>query len=174
MSVLRKIKNIEGVCRIYTLKVPGTNNIFYVGKTLGKLKSRLDSHLSELNYRYWSPKKELLFDLTNRGIVPEIEEVDFVVCKTIEDHLYCLQLELYWISQFKAWGFEIVNIEGIKWSGEATVLRAKQYVIEYKKMINNPPIINVIKKQYNPFENQIWLKKMGLNSLEINYSELYE
>lgn len=88
---------------IYTLSDPITNQIKYVGKT-NNLKRRLANHIS--NGRI-NKKNNLLTNwvksLLNRNLKPKIEIID----ETVENWG---DLEQYWISQLKTWGFTLKNI----------------------------------------------------------------
>lgn len=90
---------------IYTLECPITNEIRYVGKTidinkryyqhisLSKLKKIKNKHLSN-----W------ILTLANKQVLPKIEIIDET------DSIDWEWLEQYWISQFKTWGFRLVNL----------------------------------------------------------------
>lgn len=87
---------------IYTLSDPYTKEVRYIGKTVKSLKSRLNNHLYTSkkvnNYRCnW------IKSILNKGNVPIIEILDECQWKDSQ-HLEC-----YWISQFKSWGFDLVN-----------------------------------------------------------------
>jgi hypothetical protein len=86
--------------KIYTLAHPLTNEIRYIGKTKYSLKTRLCKHLItyEKNHRAnWIRKlqKENL-----KPIIELLEEVD-------EDNWK--SAEIYWIFQFRTWGFRLLN-----------------------------------------------------------------
>jgi group I intron endonuclease len=85
---------------IYTLTDPRTNQVRYVGKS-NKPNKRLSSHLgrTEKNHKYsW------LKQLENNGLKPILEIVDEVPSN--EWRFW----EQYWISQFRAWGFDLTNL----------------------------------------------------------------
>ena len=89
--------------KIYTLTDPNSNLVRYVGRTTEKLYNRLSKHINERekakNHRcHWINK------LYKMGLKPIIELID--ECDT---HNECIFLEKYWISQFKNWGFNLVN-----------------------------------------------------------------
>lgn len=86
---------------IYTLSDPETNTIRYVGKTVN-IKGRLKQHIRESvigkNHKaYW------IKSLTRNNITPILEIIDET------DDTEWEWLEIYWIAQFKAWGFNLVN-----------------------------------------------------------------
>jgi len=89
---------------IYTLKDPFTNEIRYVGKTTDKnfnnrLKSHRNPHIRADKNQH---KLNWLKSIKQKGGLPIMEVLDTT------DNDWQL-LEQYWISQFKAWGFKLVN-----------------------------------------------------------------
>jgi hypothetical protein len=95
-------KNTKIKTLIYTLSDPDTKEIRYIGKTIKPLKHRLASHI------YTSKKKNnhrcsWIKSITNKGKKPIINIIDF--CEWDKSQ----KLEEYWISQFKTWGFNLVN-----------------------------------------------------------------
>jgi len=105
---------------IYTLSHPLTKEIRYVGKTID-VKRRY--------YDYISPnsgdviknnhKGAWLRSLKKSGLNPVIDVID-----EIEDVNWDW-LEIYWISQFKAWGFDLLNVH----SGGSKGGRPKGYKV---------------------------------------------
>lgn len=99
--------------KIYTLcSTRDVSNIRYVGKTTDPLKKRLSGHLAEAkqkkaegythNHKCNWVNKEL-----SEGYNIVIEEVD---SEEFDSPDQWQQLEQYWISQFKTWGFNLTNI----------------------------------------------------------------
>tara|TARA_R110000765_G_scaffold26628_5_gene64920 strand:- start:4980 stop:5624 length:645 start_codon:yes stop_codon:yes gene_type:complete len=88
--------------KIYTLADPYTLEIRYVGITSKSLKERLSnhwSHISQNNHRVnWI--KSLRSKGNKKPIIELIDEVNELDWKCSE---------VYWISQFKSWGFRLVN-----------------------------------------------------------------
>ncbi len=89
---------------IYTLKHPITNEIRYVGKTVKKLQYRLAGHICEARVNTTSYRCCWIRSLANQGLTPIIELLDQTESNDWE------WLERYWISQFKTWGFRLVNL----------------------------------------------------------------
>lgn len=88
--------------KFYILEHPKTGDVRYVGKTIQSLKRRLYSHL---RCRYKSHKSSWIKSLKAKELEPKItliEEIPYT-----EDWKW---LECYWISQFKAWGFNLTNM----------------------------------------------------------------
>jgi len=89
------------VVKIYTLSHPITNEVKYVGKTVESLNERLRKHLhkKDKTYRYnW------IISLKKEGLIPKIELIE--ECDEIDWRWN----ERYWISQFRTWGFRLVNL----------------------------------------------------------------
>jgi hypothetical protein len=88
---------------IYTLEHPLTGEIRYVGKTVNP-KKRESDHCSKsvqlLNQRHLS---KWILSLLNQGLKPKMTIIDST------DLIDWQWLEIYWISQFKTWGFNLTN-----------------------------------------------------------------
>lgn len=89
---------------IYTLRQPNTNNIFYVGRAVN-LEVRLYGHLTYNNYS----SSPVHFYMKANRITPVIEQVEEVPYDDINE---LKQLELFWIEQFRQWGFNLLNVRG--------------------------------------------------------------
>jgi group I intron endonuclease len=83
---------------IYTI-ADENGNIRYVGKS-NNPQRRIHQHLREGKN---SHKYNWLQSIKKRGFFPVVEILDEVPVNDWETH------EIYWISQFKAWGFNLVN-----------------------------------------------------------------
>jgi len=87
---------------IYTLSDPFTNQVKYVGITCRSLKIRLQDHWADIHHKtYKSNWIKYLKELKTKPIIEEIDTVKSIS----EAHL----MEMYWISQFKSWGFTLTN-----------------------------------------------------------------
>jgi len=84
---------------IYTLEHPITEEVRYVGKT-NNLKIRLGNHLCG---RQKTHKVNWIKSLKSQGLIPVMKILDEVYK---EDWIFW---EVYWINQFKIWGFNLVN-----------------------------------------------------------------
>jgi hypothetical protein len=96
-------KNTQVPTFIYTLSDPETKEIRYIGKTVKKLKTRLSDHLYSAkqgnNHRInW------IKSIVNRKLIPEIDIIEVIPWDESQE------CEIYWIAQFKAWGFRLVNL----------------------------------------------------------------
>jgi len=103
-----------GKVKIYGLVDPDSGLVRYVGKTELTLKRRLYYHIYDLDKCSNIHKKNWFNKLLDDGKKPEIiliDEVEFDGWKFWEG---------YWISQFKTWGFNLVNYSsgGDGWSSD--------------------------------------------------------
>lgn len=94
---------------VYFLRDPSTGKIFYVGVTSKPLNTRLSLHLV-------SARKGVLTNvgryISKMQVRPEIVELESFSNES--PHTFChscqrLNLESFWITQLKAWGFELEN-----------------------------------------------------------------
>jgi hypothetical protein len=87
-------------CKIYTLSHPITGEIRYVGQTTLSLRLRHQFHMSESRQPIHTKKLNWIRSISKLGLEPKIE--------LIEEGQWN-ESEMYWIEQFKAWGFQLVN-----------------------------------------------------------------
>lgn len=88
---------------IYTLSHPITKEVRYVGKT-NNIKNRKNSHFNRKNCeKKQTPKDCWILSLLNKNLCPILEVID-------ETEGQWEWLEQYWISQFKCWGFKLLNL----------------------------------------------------------------
>lgn len=91
--------------KIYTLADPRTNEIRYVGLTCKTLASRRSSHLTDArNLSKKNHRTHWLRSLLKQQLKPVIELLD--EASSYDD---LIKLEIYWISQLKAWNFRLIN-----------------------------------------------------------------
>lgn len=88
---------------IYTLSDPISGEIRYIGKANNPKKRVLD-HIKEGKTINKSHKISWVKSLLNKGLFPIVEILDEVPISEWEFW------EQYWISQFKAWNFNLTNI----------------------------------------------------------------
>ena len=105
--------------KIYTLSDPITNEVRYIGQTKHSLEERLRGHLKGKGktYRvYW------INSLKNKGLVPNIELIEEV------DKSIGSQTEIYWISMFRFWGFNLTNLtDGGETSTTKNIIRSEEW-----------------------------------------------
>ena len=105
-SGLVSLKQFVYICRmkttnIYILIDPETQQIRYVGKA-NNISQRYKAHLNRAR-KHQIHKLNWINSLKKKGLKPIIEVIDIV---PIEDWIFW---ETYWISQFKTWGFNLIN-----------------------------------------------------------------
>lgn len=88
----------------YTLAHPVTKEIRYVGRTQNILRIRLNGHTSE-GMKSKTYRGNWIRSLAKEGLKPIIEEIETIEASWDESHL----IEKYWIYQFTAWNFRLVN-----------------------------------------------------------------
>lgn len=86
---------------IYTLEHPITNEIRYIGKT-NNLKLRFNRHNCPTGTTH---KENWIKSLKKDNLKPIMN-----ILEEFDNEKTCYQSEVYWISQFKTWGFNLVNI----------------------------------------------------------------
>lgn len=86
---------------IYILIDPITNMVRYVGKA-NNVNQRYRAHLNRAR-KHQIHKKNWVEKLKKEGLKPIIEIIDVV---PINEWVFW---ETYWISQFKTWGFDLIN-----------------------------------------------------------------
>lgn len=139
---------------IYTLTDPISLEIKYIGKTKN-IKDRLQRHMLPSNLTaLWQPKTKWLKYLKNNNLKPIIELLD------VGDENNIDELEVYWISQFKTWGYKLKNIAkgGSNPNPKGEKLR-KNHIDTLKKSCKNKKIVlqytitNVFVKEYESIKN---------------------
>lgn len=112
---------------IYILQHPTTEYVRYVGKT-NSPKRRLQHHLSNKN-KNGAYINNWIRSLKNKGLKPLMTIID-----ETEDNWQ--ELEIYWIAQFKAWGFRLANVtlggEGAYGAGQWNNVPVSAYTKEGK------------------------------------------
>jgi len=97
---------------IYTLEYD--RKIFYVGKTID-IKKRYSKHVSE-SIKKRTHKEKYIYSILNKG-----EKFDITILDEVDFGLEN-EMEIYWISQLRAWGFNLLNYNkggegGDNWTG---------------------------------------------------------
>lgn len=87
---------------IYTLSHPTTKKICYIGKTINP-KKRFRQHIDSGKNIKNNLVSKWIKSLLNKDLKPSMEIID-----EIEGDWEWL--EIYWISQFKTWGFKLKNM----------------------------------------------------------------
>lgn len=93
---------------IYTLSHPYTDEVFYVGQST-RPEDRYYLHVVPLRTKSYLSKEKvsnvLQYCITNE-IVPVCHVIDKIETTELTD---AMRLEEYWLQQFRAWGFHMVN-----------------------------------------------------------------
>lgn len=114
---------------IYTLSDPNTGLVRYIGKT-NNLKKRLSRHLSNNNLSNSTRKNNWIISLLRKNQLPIIETLDEVDSTDIDF------FEIFYISLFKSWGFDLLNGteggDGVDWTG-----KKHNKISKIKNMVNN-------------------------------------
>lgn len=115
---------------IYTLSDPNTGIVKYIGKT-NNLKKRLSSHLSNNHLSKRTKKNNWIISLLRKNQLPIIEVLDEV--DSIDIDFY----EIFYISLFKSWGFDLLNGteggDGFDWTG-----KKHNKISKIKNRVNSP------------------------------------
>jgi GIY-YIG catalytic domain len=111
---------------VYTLEHPVTHEIRYIGKT-NNLKLRVNHHNCPSKYTHKENWIRSLHRMNLRPIIEVLEEYD--------SKELCTKAEIYWISQFKVWGFNLLNLTngGEGRSGFSPSIEQRQHVSEVLK-----------------------------------------
>lgn len=88
---------------IYTLSHPLTKEIFYIGRTTMSLQGRLICHVTSSTCGNDSLTERIRDIVRSCKTRPTIEEIDRCSYSDRRD------AEEYWIQQFAAWGFSLLN-----------------------------------------------------------------
>lgn len=155
---------------IYTLSDPITSEVRYVGKA-NNLKKRLATHLTPRNLIKPSHKNNWIKSLLNKGLKPLMKSVDEVL---ISEWVFW---EIYWISQFKTWGFKLTNLT----NGGDSVINEIKFGSDnnnFNHNINDSEILNLINDGLSQKEIAIKLKtnvaliKRRMVKFNINFQKI--
>lgn len=124
---------------IYTLS--DSSGVRYVGKT-NNINLRLKNHINESkkNNRCYNYRTNWIISLINKDELPIIEVLDIV---PDDEWMFW---EIFWISQIKSWGFNLVNgtLGGENPPSFAGKTHSNQYKeIRRKEIIKNNPTKNM-------------------------------
>lgn len=116
-----------GTYKIYTLEDSTTGEIRYIGKTSQKLSYRLNQHIAEaIRSKGSTHKLNWIRGLIKKDSCPTICELD-----ETNDPESC---EIYWIAQFRAWGFRLTNMTDGGDGNNNQYRNPLQYVVRSMKM----------------------------------------
>jgi len=104
----QNIKNSISI-KIYALKNPITDAVFYIGKTVGSLQTRLNSHIKDKEGS--KEKIKIIKSILDKSEIPKIELIEEYTCENENEEINALLREKYWIDFYKKEG-NICNISG--------------------------------------------------------------
>lgn len=93
---------------IYLLSCEPNSDKYYIGVTTRTLKKRMSEHLGHTERK--DKRANWINSLKNKGLIPIMEEIDFVETDNLVDMANELdRLETFYIALFKSWGIELLN-----------------------------------------------------------------
>ena len=94
--------------KIYRLRNPIINEIFYVGQTMQDLQTRLSGHISETGAN--REKINYIKDIIDKGEKPLIEEVETIHSRCYIEKESVSEREAYWIKHYRGIGCKLLNV----------------------------------------------------------------
>ena len=105
---LTLLNSLVAVYKIYVLKDPFNDEVFYVGQTQQELNTRLAGHLGES--RGVNPQKRAKFDeIIQKGGKPLIEAVETINGTCYIDKLHVNNREFHWIKYYRSRQARLTN-----------------------------------------------------------------
>lgn len=175
---------------IYTLVNPELNEIFYIGRTKKPLSDRLWGHIAAAKKKGEkftnTIKDSLIRDLLSKNLRPKIVKVETILPLCLIEYLEIAEREIYWMKYFKDKGCGIMNIMGLhiiqpnaEYLWYTQCLKKGEVPLKYyyigedndgNKLYHKQRMLqdgqqwsdDIIKQEYNPFKNALFLKKMGI------------
>lgn len=174
--------------KIYTLKDPRNNSVFYVGQTCQALQERLNGHINETGAN--RDKINFIKEIIESGMKPIIEEVETIHTRCYIDRVLVSEREFYWIKHYRGIGCKLFNIanpsrseyEGYlacikrgetKWhyyycgktAGGLEVYDERKMIADGfrfpERVVPKDYCYEPIKIEYNPWQNERFKKKVG-------------
>lgn len=157
---------------IYTLS-DNKGDIRYVGKTKNETKKRLYAHINECNTDRKSHKINWIKSILNKGERPIINIVDEV---PVNEWQFW---EIYWIEQFRQWGFNLTNQtiggdggNGYKHSSENKLRMRKSKLGTTLSNEQKKKISDSVKERYK--ENPSYNRNKGNLKVPLDRDLLYQ
>jgi hypothetical protein len=95
--------------KIYVLKNPITDEIFYVGQTVLDLSERLSGHINQTG-GINRGKINYIKSIIDAGFKPTIHEIETIHSTCYVDKLAITEREAYWIKYYRGIGCNLLNI----------------------------------------------------------------
>jgi len=131
-SAIELVESYKITYRIYVLKNPNTNTVFYVGKTMKDLKERLTGHIGSIKtYGANKEKSDIIQSILAEGKKPIIEEIEVISGTCYIDGVYASYREFYWMNYYRDLGVSLSNHIGIK--TDATCKEYDRYTNDIKE-----------------------------------------
>lgn len=111
------------VIKLYILKDPSDFSIFYVGRTVVSLTTRLKGHVREANILDGSKKRDRISAILNSNQYPIIELVEEHPCSCVEDEIEVNKREMALLKEFTDMGWDMSNVIGTKESHKGHYIR---------------------------------------------------
>lgn len=100
--------SLVAIYKIYVLKNPLTDEIFYVGQTSQELNTRLSGHINETGGSNRA-KKEYIKAIVEKGAKPIIEAIETIKGTCYIDKLFVNEREIFWVKYHKSKGTNLLN-----------------------------------------------------------------
>jgi hypothetical protein len=132
-SGMKLIDSMVITYRIYCLKHPDTNEVFYIGKTTKELRERLTGHIGSISSgsNNNQAKNDAIKEILATGTKPIIEEVEVIYGTCYIHSVEAGAREYYWINYYSTIGNGITNYVGVKTN--PTSMYWEKYVRELKE-----------------------------------------
>lgn len=101
------IESHVGIYKIYILRNPSNEEIFYVGQTKMLLETRLSGHISETGAN--RDKINYIKAILEAGQKPIIEAIETIATTCYIDTMAVNEREIYWIRYHKSLGCNLLN-----------------------------------------------------------------
>lgn len=110
--LIHLVNSHVAIYKIYVLKNPFTEDIFYVGQTLQELETRLSGHYNDKESN--KKKAEYIQGIISQGGNVIIEAVETIKGTCYVDKMALNERERYWMRYYKALGCDLLNILGAR------------------------------------------------------------
>jgi GIY-YIG catalytic domain len=154
--------------RIYHLRNPINNEIFYVGKTAAELKHRLTGHLGSINIGGANQgKNDIIKSILAENQTPLIEEI-YVIYGTCHIHqVEASEKEYFWINKYYKSGIKLTNVFGIQTATLCKEWEKYQKNLKEGKCDMNNYLCGITRNGVPVYD----IEKLGDDGFSVNESE---